>query len=92
MDWAILNKHLTIVESHLTRLRRLFAFWIVFFLLLPGCGSTMNPFDMRIVEAMSTQLSDMFVTDEVIVYEKEELDALKAVDRIPLKWKNMCRQ
>ncbi|SEG10644.1 outer membrane protein assembly factor BamB [Nitrosomonas ureae] len=88
MDWAILNKHLIIVESNFTRTRRLFTFWIVSFLLLPGCGSTMNPFDMRIVEAMSTQLSDMFVTDEVIVYEKEELDALKSVDRIPLKWKN----
>ncbi|ALQ51352.1 outer membrane protein assembly factor BamB [Nitrosomonas ureae] len=88
MDWAILNKHLTIVESNFTRPRRLFTFWIVFFLLLTGCGSTMNPFDMRIVEAMSTQLSDMFVTDEVIVYEKEELDALKSVDPIPLKWKN----
>ncbi|MBY0475745.1 MAG: outer membrane protein assembly factor BamB [Nitrosomonas sp.] len=88
MGWAILNKHLTIVGLSLTKLRRLFAFWIVFVLLLSGCGSSMNPFNMRIVEAMSTQLSDMFVTDEVIVYEKEELDALKSVDRIPLKWKN----
>ncbi len=87
MDWAILNKHLTIVGSNLTKLRRLFTFSIVF-VLLSGCGSSMNPFNMRIVEAMSTQLSDMFVTDEVIVYEKEELDALKSVDRIPLKWKN----
>ncbi|WP_293008224.1 outer membrane protein assembly factor BamB [Nitrosomonas sp.] len=87
MGWAILNKHLTIVGSNLTKLRRLFTFSIVF-VLLSGCGSSMNPFNMRIVEAMSTQLSDMFVTDEVIVYEKEELDALKSVDRIPLKWKN----
>ncbi len=88
MGWAILNKHLTIVGSNLTKLKRLFTFWIVSVSLLSGCGSSMNPFDMRIVEAMSTQLSDMFVTDEVIVYEKEELDALKSVDRIPLKWKN----
>ncbi len=87
MGWAILNKHLTIVGSNFTKLRRLFTFSIVF-ILLSGCGSSMNPFNMRIVEAMSTQLSDMFVTDEVIVYEKEELDALKSVDRIPLKWKN----
>lgn len=87
MGWAILNKHLTIVGSNFTKLRRLFTFSIVF-VLLSGCGSSMNPFNMRIVEAMSTQLSDMFVTDEVIVYEKEELDALKSVDRIPLKWKN----
>lgn len=57
-------------------------------LLLSGCGSTMNPFDMRIIESMSTQLSDILVKEEVIVYEKEELDALKEADRIPLKWKD----
>lgn len=56
--------------------------------MLSGCGSTMNPLDTRIVESMSTQLSDIFVKEEVIVYEKEELDALKAADRIPLKWKD----
>lgn len=48
----------------------------------------MNPLDSRIIESMSTQLSDIFVKEEVIVYEKEELDALKAADRIPLKWKD----
>lgn len=56
--------------------------------MLSGCGSTMNPLDTRIIESMSTQLSDIFVKEEVIVYEKEELDALKAADRIPLKWKD----
>ncbi len=56
--------------------------------MLSGCGSTMNPLDSRIIESMSTQLSDIFVKEEVIVYEKEELDALKAADRIPLKWKD----
>src|SRR5215216_1988687 len=56
-------------------------------LLLTSCG-TMNPFDTQIVESMSTQLSDIFVKEEVIVYEKEELDALKAADPIPLKWKD----
>ncbi len=63
-------------------------FSIGFVLSLAGCGSTMNPFDMRIIESMSTQLSDILVKEEVIVYEKEELDALKAANRIPLKWKN----
>ena len=48
----------------------------------------MNPFDMRIIESMSTQISDIFVKEEEIVYDKEELDALKAATRIPLKWKN----
>jgi outer membrane protein assembly factor BamB len=57
-------------------------------LLLSGCGSTMNPLDMPIIESMSTKLSDILVKEEVIVYEKEELDALKAADPIPLKWKN----
>lgn len=87
MDWAILNNFLTIVASNLAEVRRLFGFWVIAIFLLQGCGSTMNPFDMRTIEAMSTQLSDMFVTDDVIVYEKEELDALKSVDSIPLKWK-----
>lgn len=48
----------------------------------------MNPFDMRIIESMSTQISDILVKEEEIVYDKEELDALKAATRIPLKWKN----
>lgn len=43
---------------------------------------------MRIIESMGAQLSDLFVKEEVIVFEKEELDALKAADRIPLKWKD----
>jgi outer membrane protein assembly factor BamB len=48
----------------------------------------MNPFDMRIIESMSTGISDLLVTDEPIIYDKEELNALKAAERIPLKWKN----
>jgi len=64
----------------------LISLWIV--LLLSGCGSTMNPFDMRIIESMSTQISDILVKEEEIVYDKEELDALKVATRIPLKWKN----
>ncbi|MCE7915161.1 MAG: outer membrane protein assembly factor BamB [Nitrosomonas sp. PRO4] len=46
-----------------------------------------NPFDLRIIESMSTGISDFFAKDEVIVYDKEELDALKTVEKIPLKWK-----
>lgn len=66
---------------------RLLLYWMLSALLLSGCGSTMNPFDTRIIESMSTQLSDILVKEEVIVYENEELDALKAADKIPLKWK-----
>lgn len=55
--------------------------------LLPGCG-TMNPFDMRFIESMSTGISDLMITDEPIVYDKEELAALKTIERIPLKWKD----
>lgn len=43
---------------------------------------------MRIIEDLSTQISDIFEKEEVIVYEKEELDALKAAEKIPLKWKD----
>ncbi|MBS0484469.1 MAG: outer membrane protein assembly factor BamB, partial [Proteobacteria bacterium] len=39
-------------------------------------------------ESMSTGISDLMITDEPIVYDKEELAALKAIERIPLKWKD----
>jgi outer membrane protein assembly factor BamB len=71
----------------LTRSGRLFPSWLIVALLLSGC-STFNPFDMRIIESMSTGISDLMITDEPIVYDKEELDALKKADRIPLKWKD----
>ncbi|WP_107803250.1 outer membrane protein assembly factor BamB [Nitrosomonas oligotropha] len=71
---------------NLTRSGRLLPFWLIV-ALLSGC-STFNPFDMRVIESMSTGISDLMITDEPIVYEKEELAALKAADRIPLKWKN----
>jgi len=74
------------VLLNLTRSGRLFPFWLIV-VLLSGC-STFNPFDMRVIESMSTGISDLMITDEPIVYEKEELAALKAADRIPLKWKN----
>ncbi|MBX3617470.1 MAG: outer membrane protein assembly factor BamB [Nitrosomonas sp.] len=47
-----------------------------------------NPFNTRLIEDISTGISDMFVENEVIVYDKEELNALKATDKIPAKWKN----
>ncbi|MER0202665.1 MAG: outer membrane protein assembly factor BamB [Nitrosomonas sp.] len=72
---------------NLTRSGRLFPSWLIVALFLTGC-STFNPFDMRVIESMSTGISDLMITDEPIVYEKEELAALKAADRIPLKWKN----
>ena len=43
---------------------------------------------MRIIEDLSTQISDIFEKEEVIVYEKEELDTLKAAEKVPLKWKD----
>ena len=77
-----------IVQLNSAKSWRLFLFSIGVVLLLTGCSSMPNPFDMRIIEAMSTQLSDLFVKEEVIVFDKEELDALKTADRIPLKWKD----
>lgn len=61
---------------------------IIFALSLTGCASHLNPFDMRIIEDMSAQISDIFEKEEIIVYDKEELDALKAATKIPLTWKN----
>lgn len=47
-----------------------------------------NLLDSGIVEKMSTQISDIFVKDEVIEYDKEEVETLKKADRVPLKWKS----
>lgn len=89
MRWAIPIKCLAKVAVLLNFARsgRLFPSWLIVALWLSGC-STFNPFDMRVIESMSTGISDLLITDEPIVYEKEELDALKAADRIPLKWKD----
>ncbi len=57
-------------------------------MMLTACSSITNPLDTRIVESMSTQISDIFVKDEVVEYDKEELEALKKVDQLPLKWKS----
>lgn len=89
MRWAIPIRCVAKVAVLLNFARsgRLFPSWLIVVLWLSGC-STFNPFDMRIIESMSTGISDLLITDEPIVYEKEELDALKAADRIPLKWKD----
>ena len=44
------------------------------------------------IESMSTGISDIFVEDEKIVYDKDELDALKAAEAIPLKWKSKIKE
>lgn len=89
MRWAIPIRCVAKVAVLLNFARsgRLFPSGLIVALLLSGC-STFNPFDMRIIESMSTGISDLLITDEPIVYEKEELDALKKADRIPLKWKD----
>ncbi|UJP05528.1 MAG: outer membrane protein assembly factor BamB [Nitrosomonas sp.] len=69
-------------QGYLYLLAAFFTLW------LPGCASSLNPFDMRIAEDLSTAISDIFEKEEVVVYEKEELDALKAANKIPLKWKD----
>ncbi len=88
MAWVSLNNHHVIVLLSFIRLRRIGFLGILFALSLAGCASHLNPFDMRIIEDLSTQISDIFEKEEVIVYEKEELAALKAAEKIPLKWKN----
>ncbi|WP_345789888.1 outer membrane protein assembly factor BamB [Nitrosomonas sp. JL21] len=61
-------------------------------MLLTACSSITNPLDTRLVESMSTQISDIFVKDEVVEYDKEELETLKKADRIPLKWKGKVEE
>ncbi|MEQ1720237.1 MAG: outer membrane protein assembly factor BamB [Nitrosomonas sp.] len=67
-------------------------FFIALIFLLTGCSSMPNPLDSPMVESMSTGISDFFVKDEEIVYDKEELDALKAAEAIPLKWKTKVKE
>ena len=65
-----------IVQLNSARSWRLSLYSVLIVLLLTGCGSMLNPFDMRIIESLGTQLSDLFVKEEAIVFEKEELDTL----------------
>jgi hypothetical protein len=67
-------------------------FFIALIFLLAGCSSMPNPLDSPMVESMSTGISDFFVKDEEIVYDKEELDVLKAAEAIPLKWKTKVKK
>ncbi len=56
--------------------------------MLAGCAGLSNPLNSPLVESLGAQLSDLFVAEEKIVFDKEELDTLKAVGRVPLKWKD----
>ena len=88
MRWVNLISHKVTVQLNFFRFTQASLFSVIaVLLLLTGCSSIANPFDMRIIESMSTQISDLFAKDEIVVYEKEELDALKAANTIPLKWK-----
>ena len=56
--------------------------------LLVGCSSLPLPFNTRMFDSFGDQISDLFVKEEKVVIDEAELAALKALDRIPLKWKN----
>jgi len=94
MPWVNLIKLLynVVILVNNIKFSHLFRLYIVLILGLSGCGSIPNPLDSPMIESMSTGISDIFVKDEEIVYDKEELDALKAAEAIPLKWKSKVKE
>jgi len=55
--------------------------------LLSGCSSLPMPFDPKLFQALGYQIAELVEREEKIVIDPEELAALKALDEIPLIWK-----
>lgn len=53
--------------------------------MLVGCSNLPG---MRMLDTLGHQIGDLFVKEEKIEIDKEELEALKALDRIPLLWRS----
>jgi len=73
MPWVNLTKLLynVVISVNNIKFSHLFRLYIVLILGLSGCGSIPNPLDSPMIESMSTGISDIFVKDEEIVYDKE---------------------
>nr|WP_256250694.1 outer membrane protein assembly factor BamB [Nitrosomonas sp. Nm51] len=56
--------------------------------LLNGCSSLPLPFDPRIFDSLGYQITELFEGEEKEVIDEAELEALNALDEIPLLWKN----
>lgn len=69
-------------------LRRNRYLWIVFLpLLLVGCSS-LSPFDSEVLDSLKSQTVELLTREEEIVIDEAELEALNALDEIPLLWKS----
>ncbi len=53
--------------------------------LLSGCSNLPN---MKMFDDLGRQIGGLFISEEKIVIDEEELEALKALDPIPLVWKS----
>lgn len=68
--------------------RVLICFSVVFTgLLLNGCSSLPMPFDTKLFQTFGYQIAELMEREEKIVIDPEELEALKALEEIPMIWK-----
>ncbi|MDR4518740.1 MAG: outer membrane protein assembly factor BamB [Nitrosomonas sp.] len=64
----------------------LWFFWVIF--LVGGCSNLPTPFNPRMFDALGYQIAELIEREEKIVIDEEELEALNALDEIPLLWKS----
>ena len=56
--------------------------------LFGGCSNLPTPFNPRMFDALGYQIAELFEREEKVVFDAEELEALDALDEIPLLWKS----
>lgn len=66
--------------------RRFFGLWFV--LLLAGCETLPMPFDPKMFQSFGYQIAELMERGEKVIIDPEELEALEALDEIPLLWKS----
>ncbi len=61
--------------------------WIVLSVCLLGsCSSLPSPFDSNILDTLQSPIDELFDREEKVVIDEAELEALNALDSIPLLW------
>ncbi|SEN31444.1 outer membrane protein assembly factor BamB [Nitrosomonas marina] len=67
--------------------RSISAWGLALTLLLGGCSNLPLPFDPRMFDSLGYQIAELFDSEEKEIIDKAELEALNALDEIPLLWK-----
>ncbi|WP_292953963.1 outer membrane protein assembly factor BamB [Nitrosomonas sp.] len=55
---------------------------------ISGCSNLPLPFDPRMFDSLGYQIAELFEGEEKEVIDEAELEALKALDEIPMLWKS----